>query len=429
MSGRPAGVSVWSRLWIAPAVGAGLAILLGAGTLWLDQTMRWVDAVVPVFSGSRDSARTLLQAIAGSATTLLALVFTIIAVVVQLASGEYSPRALRPLVRDRPTHLTIGILVGTFTFALLGLLALDGIGAPEADRVQSLTVTTGFVLAVVTIGTFAVYSNHIVHAVRVQKILERLGGVAVDLVEREIPEEGESLADQEVVDLDTLRASAAGRLVRAREAGVVVHIDADALVEEARRAGVVFRLVPGIGGFVRTDGPLVEVIGTDPGGGADPEPHIELASERTLSRDVIYSLRLLVDVGTRSLSPGDHDPTSAVQAIDHIHELLARLVVRPLPTGRHRDDEGAVRLLVPVPAWADYVHLAVDELRRLGADKLQVSRRLLDMLDDLIGLAPAERRPPLEEQRDLLRRAAEDGASSGHDRLRAVTADRGGLGL
>ena len=52
---------------------------------------------------------------------------------------------------------------------------------------------------------------------------------------------------------------------------------------------------------------------------------IHLALERTLEQDPKYPIRLLVDIAIKALSPAINDPTTAVQAIDQIENLLRRL--------------------------------------------------------------------------------------------------------
>jgi uncharacterized membrane protein len=78
--------------------------------------------------------------------------------------------------------------------------------------------------------------------------------------------------------------------------------------------------------------------------------------------DTAFALRILVDVAVKALSPAINDPTSAVMAIDQIHELLSLLGSRRLDVGRHRDADGRVRLTVDRPSWEDYVSLAIDEI-------------------------------------------------------------------
>ncbi len=100
------------QLWIAPMTGVFLATALAVGALLLDQAIDWGELPFPIFSGTADTARTLLQVIASSVATLVSLIFTILVVAIQLASSQYSPRALKTLLQDRPSHFTIGIFVG-----------------------------------------------------------------------------------------------------------------------------------------------------------------------------------------------------------------------------------------------------------------------------------------------------------------------------
>ena len=108
------------------------------------------------------------------------------------------------------------------------------------------------------------------------------------------------------------------------------------------------------------------------------------AFERTSEQDPKYPIRLLVDIAIKALSPAINDPTTAVQAIDQIEDLLRRLGGRDLDAGYARDADGVLRLIFPMPTWEDYLVLAFDEIRHYGADSVQVMRRLRSAL---VGLA------------------------------------------
>jgi uncharacterized membrane protein len=88
-----------------------------------------------------------------------------------------------------------------------------------------------------------------------------------------------------------------------------------------------------------------------------------LGYERTAEQDPKYPIRLLVDIAIRALSPAVNDPTTAVQAIDQIEDLLHRLGRRELDAGYVRDAEGVLRLVFPMPTWNDYLTLAFHEIR------------------------------------------------------------------
>ena len=94
-------------------------------------------------------------------------------------------------------------------------------------------------------------------------------------------------------------------------------------------------------------------------------------NERTAEQDPKYPIRLLVDIAIKALSPAINDPTTAVQAIDQIEDLLRRLGRRDLDAGQARDAKGVLRLIFPMPTWEDYLALAFDEVRNMAPTRFR----------------------------------------------------------
>lgn len=156
---------------------------------------------------------------------------------------------------------------------------------------------------------------------------------------------------------------------------------------------------------------------------------VVLGPERTLNRDVAYGIRMIVDIALGSVSSGPFaDPTTTVQAIDRLHDILRHIVRRPLHSGQYKDEDGVLRLSVPALTWEGFVQLSFDEIRRTGAASPQISRRLSSALEDLLSLAPQERRPALEHQRKLLQESVRGSVDHSDDQRRALTPDPSGLG-
>ena len=236
-----------------------------------------------------------------------------------------------------------------------------------------IAVVTAFVLVLVSIAVLVVYVHHIGQALRVSALIELVGDETRTLLDRRYPDEGPALDPQ----LDSLP------VVRARESGVITGIGYEQLVEEARRADCLLELVPALGEFVPAGGPLFRVHGESTAVDEDRlHDALILSLEPTLDEDVAYGVRLLVDIAERSLADSPfQDPTTAVQAIDRLHDILRQLARRPFPDGRHLDEAGQVRLIVRTMSWEAYVHLAFDEIRLAGAGSPQVTRRLKAALE------------------------------------------------
>lgn len=411
-----------SRLWVVPTAGAAVAIALAAGSIAVDISLAGREAPFPVFSGAEETARQVLGLIATSIATLTALVLTIVAVVIQLATQALSPRAVRTFLQDAHSHLTIGTFVTTFTYSLIILEQIDR--TFSENGVTSTSVTIAFVLAVVSLGMFISYVDHIVHQARVTSIIDRVANETRYAIDRHYPDALRTPVRAE----DNGAPNGPCRTITAPQHGIVIEIDVHTIVAAAADADARIVMVPTIGDFVPEGGRLFEVYGDGDRTYLDLADNIEIDAERTITYDIAFGFRLLVDVAERSLSPGINDPTTAVQVLDQLHDLLRRLGDRHFPSGWYPDNGETARLFVPQPSWETFVALAFEEIRQYGASSLQVVRRLRGVLEDLLAHVPALRRPPLERQLRLLDEAIDHQTEAGMDREAARHADGQGIG-
>ena len=415
---RKLSVSVGSSLWFVPVMCVLAGAALSFGTIALDRAFGY-EAIPQVIVGRPTSATAILTTIAVSMMSLATLVLTITMVVVQLAMGQFSPRIVQRILRDKPSQLAIGLFVATFVHAVLTIREVvdrgDGTG-----RVPGIAVATSYLLVLASIAALVIYVHHIGQSLRVSALIELVGDDTRKLVDRRYPDAGPP------VPVDP----SAPRVVEARESGVVTMIGTEALVDEAKRAECVLELVPPLGAFVPAGGPLFLVHG-DPSELDVDRLHaaLSLKLEPTLDEDVAYGMRMLVDIAERSLSESPfQDPTTAVQAIDRLHDILRQLARRPFSDGHVHDEGEELRLLVKTMTWEHYVHLAFDEIRMVGAGSPQVSRRLAAALADLRRVALPERIEVLDEQLELLRAATVEAMDDERDVRLALDPDREGLG-
>jgi uncharacterized membrane protein len=214
------------------------------------------------------------------------------------------------------------------------------------------------------------------------------------------------------------------------EPRAIASFDIDALVREARAADAVIVMECAVGDALIEGAVLLRMYGGRP----VPEAHLRLAiglaRERTFEQDPKYPLRLLVDIAIKALSPAINDPTTAVQAIDQIEDLLRRLGRSALDAGCVYDEHGVIRLVFPTPTGEDYLTLAFDEIRQYGAGSVQVMRRLRAALLGLAGsVIEAERKELVQRYLQHLNVTVEHSVLDAEDRLMALQEDRQGLGL
>jgi uncharacterized membrane protein len=390
-------------------------VALSTLTLAIDRAGEY-EIIPRQWTGGPDVAIGVLTTVAASMVSLAALVLTITMVVVQLAMGQFSPRIVQTFLQDKPSQIAIGLFVATFAHAMLSLREVD----VAEDTVPGLAIVVAFVMVVASILVLVIYVHHIGQSLRVSALIELVWGETRRLMDAQFAESGQP----------SLRAADDAVMAAARS-GVMRTIDHDALVDLAREADCTLEVAPALGEFVPAGAPLVRVHGApvllDRAG---VNRAIDLGLERTLDQDLAYGFRLLVDIAERSLAESAfHDPTTAVQAIDRLHDCLRQLALRPFPDGQFHDAEGNLRVITRVMDWDAYVRLAFEEIRLIGAGSPQVSRRLSAALDDLENVAPAERRAVLIEQRILLDASVREAVSQARDIERALLPDRLGIGV
>lgn len=187
-----------------------------------------------------------------------------------------------------------------------------------------------------------------------------------------------------------------------------------------------------IGDFVPAGSPLVEVLGVGgkPNGQRRLAGMFALDAERTIEQDPAFALRIMVDIAIKALSAAINDPTTAVQVLDHMTELLRLIGTTPL-SGRTRvmrDDGGTIRIVARGRQWEDYLALAITEIREYGAGAIQVLRRLRAMLLELHDTVLPEHRDAIEAELERLAVTVELNFGHSVDFDGAATPDRQGIG-
>lgn len=400
MSRKPSQLFDWlrSQLWFVPALSIACAVGLSFVTEYIDHRFTVSMNQWFLFNAGAEGARRVFSSISSSMMTLTGLVFSITILVLQLAGNQFSPRALRTFLRDRLSQATLGIFLGTYVFALMGLRTVRGDSdGPANSFVPFFTVWICVALVFLSIAVFVAFIHHIAQSIRVETVVDRIASETRDALERMYPNGlGEATRDagEEVPPGHT------SLVVPSRaKPGVIASVDEGELLRLASEARVVIRLRHQIGDFVPGGAPLFDVWG-DPAR-LDVEALgdlVLLSRERSMRQDAAFGFRQLVDIAERALSPGVNDPTTATQALDQLHDLLRRLAGRRFPDPCRRAG-GALRVVLPRPSWDSYVRLAFEEIADYGRGAIQVRRRAEQILADLLEVAPTFRHAELLRQR------------------------------
>ena len=295
-------------------------------------------------------------------------------------------------------------------------------------KVPFLTIWCAIALLLVSVVFFVLLVEKLA-MLQISRVLAYAGDRGREVIERDYEPLGDGGGEPQATAVGELPPESQVVLHRGGPA-VIQAIDVKGLVALASREGAVVAMAWAVGDTLVDGMPLLRVHG---GGRPVREARlrrlVHLGSERTFEQDPKYALRILVDIAIKALSPAINDPTTAVQALDQVEDLLLRLGRVNLATGRVRDGRGSLRLVFPVPKWEDFLILAFGEIRHCGANSIQVMRRMRALLLDLMAHVPPERRVALQRYLARVDNGIRRTFDDGDDRKDALEVDRQGLGL
>ena len=412
--------------WFVPMLYAAGAVVLSAILPRIEN--HYLDRLTMTVSVS--SAVAFYSSVATGMLALTGIVFSLIFVMVTFSANAYSPRIVLWIARDRSLSHSLGIFTATFIYALAALVWVDRNHSGAVGKLSAVCIVMLLFASIAVLG-FLVQRIGLLRISSILRLIGRNGrSVVHELYPRLAEDAPGSAAGPRPTPARQQMPPVTQTVLHAGDPLAVEAIDMKGLISMAERAGAVIEVVPAVGDTVFAGTPLLNVRGAAQ---ALPEKRLRAAillnMERMFTQDPKYLLRLLVDISIKALSPAINDPTTAVQALDQITDILGRLGRRDLDIGRQYDAGGALRLTIPTPSWEDYLSLACDEIRLYAAGNPQVMRRMRAMFHDLMEVVPPGRRPALERQCALLDRAIDRSLADGEDRIDARKEDPQGLGM
>jgi len=374
-------------LWFVPALYILGAIALSRLVPLLPDGLLGSQALF-----SHATTTTMLSTIASGMIAFTGFVFSMIFVMIQFGSSTYSPRLATFFLHDRITRNALGMFIATFMYALLTLTTSEQLLTNNKMDYAIILVLAGL------LGSMALFLGLVqrLSLLQVTNILNEIGNKAREVIDKVYPHDYE-YDDDPVPHRDEDLPETSQTIHYHGGPAILQNIQYDALLRLAKRLKAVIEVEYAVGDTVVDNAVLLTVYGGRRNiKKREVKRLVQFGGQRSIDNDPKYALRLIVDVAVRALSAGINDPTTAVQALDQLDDLLRLLGKRRLGSDDIHDDHGDLRVIYPAPEWDDFLSLAIDEVRYYGANSLQVIRRLRALLEDLLENLPESRQKAVQ---------------------------------
>jgi uncharacterized membrane protein len=367
---------------------------------------RWLIEGRWLYGGGAMGARTLLGALATSTIGVAGTVFTITVAALSLAANQMGPRLLRNFTRDRGNQITLGVFLGTFSYALMVLRSVRTPG--EGDFVPHLALSIGLLLALTSVGMLVYFVGHMAGRINVDVVIDLVAEDVLSAIRRITSDAPQPRPPAHDFWRDA-------RPITDSRSGYLQELDCDSLADWMDGHDTAIRLLARPGDYVFPGAPIALLTSPVEGAEAAIRHATALGSQRVSSGDLEYAVRKLVEVAVRALSPGINDPNTAINVLDRLGATLCELVPLYLPTGVSLRS-GRPVLVVPSVTYEGLTDAMFHAIRQNAAGKPAV---LIRMIEVLAAVASCERdsarRTSLKRHADLVLTDAERSVSNSAD--------------
>lgn len=387
-------MALQANLWLVPVLYCMVFFVITAGLYSAEMAYPDVlHAPITLFQGEAADAKSIVATLLSAMITMATLSISITIVVLSLAASQLGPRLIKSVMSDRRTKDFIGMFFGAIVACFVVTVILH---SRQPDQPVPQT-TIAFVFLIVFVNLFVLlgFVHHIAQSSMADSVIYRVSRELNQTIDRLAENDSATSDGEETGDLPAGFENS-GAPLELRKSGYIQHIDYKTVVEKTAAADALVRIDVSAGYY----GIAGECIGWVRGAQDGESNARELAKEitgditvdttRTPTQDLEYSVRHLVEIAVRALSPGINDSYTAIQVIDQFSASLSALFRKTVPNGRYADDDGVLRLWASTPDASDIVFNAFDRIRLACCGKPDVAAHLLAKIKVLSSFAPTD---------------------------------------
>lgn len=417
---------VSSSFWFTPSVILLASIALSALTLAVDRgpTGAWIQQAPWIYRIGAEGARLMLSTVAGSMITVTSLVFSLTLVALTLASQQLGPRVIALFMENRVNQLVLGIFLATFVYALLILRTIND--ESGIIFVPHVSLIVALLLAIACFGLLIFFIHHAALLIQADTMLAVIAGAAGEAIEANFPDRGSKGGEAARRNDDPPdNFTTDGKAVEATKSGYVQVVSRDALLETAERDGVTIKMECRAGHFVFASLPIAWAM---PAERVDERvidgirAAIVLGPRRTPAQDVEFTLRAIVDIVVRALSPSLNDFHTAMAGIDRLGAALSEILQRDMPDPICRSaDDGREAVYLYPETLERMFHAAFQQIIESSRGNTTIGIHLIVTFTALALVAQtSEQREIIRNRADAVARALSADAADPHDKERVA---------
>ncbi len=294
-----------------------------------------IEELPRIVINDADTARTLLSTFIGGIISLMVFSFSMVMLLLNQASNNYSPRILPGLISNKKHQYVLGFYIAVLIYCILILLSIE----PTDNKYQlpGFSVLVGIVMSMLVLALFIYFIHSISEAIQINRIVETIFSKAKNRLEKLIEATGDNDSNTEFPDGNDWFE------ICMNNTGYLQTIAIDTMMEICAENDCKIRIVQPKGSFLLKDIPIARCSKE-----LDEQTQKNLLSCFAFSRseivnhNYILGFKQLTEIALKAMSPGINDPGTAITCIDYLTELFALRLKKEDYSYIHNDDGEAI---------------------------------------------------------------------------------------
>lgn len=339
----------------------------------VDVSAYLMDVAPNMVINDTDTARTLLSTLIGGMISLMVFSFSMVMVLLNQASSNFSPRVLPGLISDQKQQIVLGQYIGTILYNILILVSIEPTESPY--QTPGFSVLIGIVLTVICLAAFIYFIYHISQAIQVGNILTS--------IHKRTKAELESIIEGQKEKSFDFPQPIHWEEYTTKKSGYFYGILTDDLTKICleHQTKLIIPLFKGQFILDSTVGIITEKALSN-SLKQDIIKTLLFSHEELIGKNYIYGFRQISEIGIKAMSPGINDPGTALNTIDYLTSLFLILMKKP-DYEYLRDSDGTNWIQIRNVKFSEVLYNVMATYRLYCKHDITVVGKLMQMLRTL----------------------------------------------
>jgi len=320
-----------------------------------------------------DTARTTLSTLIGGILSLTVFSFSMVMVVLNQASSNYSPRLLPGLISDKKHQIILGMYIGTLLYALVALITMDAADSDSSKEIIGLTTMFAALFGIICVGLFVYFIHTISNAIQIHEITDRIATESERYVNQKCEEPEADITTTEL-----------WKTIISHRTGYYRGFDMGILNKTLQDFENEIHIIPYQDQHVWKGHPLLRIKEDISEEGLEKiQDCLIFSKDRHEDNTYTGGMIKLMEVAVKAMSPGINDPGTAIEIITRLGPLLYKTIKICNHTQTKSSTEKCIIIQSNITT-AEVLRLIIQPLRRYAKHDSLVMHELILMLQYIL---------------------------------------------